>query len=91
MLRNKKTKKNWNENDIDILVWVLDKYASIYAKKSVHSFVNFLLILGLGWLEIYLFVNTCNIMEKMHVQVAQSQKIQPHGLQMVQGRVLTVG
>lgn len=39
MLRNKKTKKNWNEDDIDILVWVLNKYTTRYAKKSIHSFV----------------------------------------------------
>ena len=48
MLRNKKTKKNWNENDIDILVWVLNKYTSRYAKKSVHSFVSHFLNLGLS-------------------------------------------
>ena len=36
MLRNKKTKKNWNEDDIDILVWVLNKYGAYYIKTSVH-------------------------------------------------------
>ncbi len=39
MLRNKKTKKNWNENDIEILVWVLNKYTAFHAKKSINTFV----------------------------------------------------
>ena len=44
MLRNKKTKKNWNEKDIDILVWILNKYSSFHAKKSVHTLVIFCLL-----------------------------------------------
>lgn len=39
MMRNKKTKKNWNEHDVDILVWVLNKYTTTFAKKSVHILV----------------------------------------------------
>lgn len=42
MMRNKKTKKNWNEQDVDILVWVLNKYTTTHAKKSVHLLVFFL-------------------------------------------------
>lgn len=48
MLRNKKTKKNWNENDIDILVWVLNKYTSNYTKKSIQLMVYLLIKLGLS-------------------------------------------
>lgn len=44
MMRNKKTKKNWNEHDVDILVWVLNKYTTTFAKKSVHILVNFIII-----------------------------------------------
>lgn len=43
MMRNKKTKKNWNEHDVDILVWVLTKYTAFHANKSVHEMVNFFL------------------------------------------------
>lgn len=48
MLRNKKTKKNWNEDDIDILVWVIYKHTTRYSKKSVHSFVIYNFYLGLN-------------------------------------------
>lgn len=44
MMRNKKTKKNWNEHDVDILVWVLNKYTANFAKKSVHILVIFSII-----------------------------------------------
>lgn len=27
MLKNKKIKKNWSEDDVKILIWVLSKYA----------------------------------------------------------------
>lgn len=38
-MRNKKAKKNWNEDDINLLVWTLNKYTSYYQKKSVHNLV----------------------------------------------------
>lgn len=35
MLKNKKVKKNWSEEDVKVLVWVVSKYADSHRLEVV--------------------------------------------------------
>lgn len=37
MLKNKRIKKNWSEEDIKILVWVLSKYADLHSIADLEK------------------------------------------------------
>jgi len=41
MLKNKRIKKNWSEEDIKILVWVLSKYADLHAIVDIEADFQF--------------------------------------------------
>lgn len=43
MKNHKRLKKNWNKEDLTIMLWVADKYNQLHA-KSLHDYVNSLLI-----------------------------------------------
>lgn len=52
MIKNKRIKKNWSEEDVLILIWVTSKYADLKGIAHVErDFVKFFLILGSGRLE----------------------------------------
>ncbi len=36
MIKNKRIKKNWSEEDVKILIWLISKYADIYAYQDVE-------------------------------------------------------
>lgn len=40
MLTNKSEKKNWNEDDILILIWVIMKYIKCDESRNYKSFVK---------------------------------------------------
>ena len=44
MIKNKRIKKNWSEEDVKILIWLISKYADINAYQDVErDMVIFLL------------------------------------------------
>lgn len=36
MIKNKRIKKNWSEEDVKILIWLISKYADINAYQDVE-------------------------------------------------------
>ena len=37
MIKNKRIKKNWSEEDIKILIWVISKYADVNSIASIEN------------------------------------------------------
>jgi hypothetical protein len=37
MAKNKRIKKNWSEDDIKILVWVLSKYSELHSISNLEK------------------------------------------------------
>ena len=41
MAKNKRIKKNWSEDDIKILVWILSKYSELHSISNLEKDLTF--------------------------------------------------
>ena len=44
MIKNKRIKKNWSEEDVQILIWVISKYADKKGFEDIEKDMVFLLL-----------------------------------------------
>jgi hypothetical protein len=59
MIKNKRIKKNWSEEDVKILIWLISKYADINHYHDVErDLVIFTFTLDALRLVIYGYINT---------------------------------
>ena len=68
MVKNRKVKKNWSDQDLKILIWIVAKYCEKKRIKDVYTgIVKNIIILGIRRLEIYFLGDTRNNIRNVHV------------------------
>jgi hypothetical protein len=59
MIKTKRIKRNWGEEDIKILLWIISKYCDWKGYNNIEKeLVIFLIIIVIIRLEIYITVNS---------------------------------
>ena len=78
MIKNKRIKKNWSEEDVKILIWLISKYADINHYQDVErDFVTyFFIFLDQRGLGIYFNLDSWSNTRILHVQMAKPEKSQ---------------
>ena len=72
MIKNKKIKKNWGEEDVKILIWLISKYADINLYSDVErDLVKHFLSIVPSRLVIFVHFDTWCHALIVHVQMAE--------------------